>query len=153
MVNIGSMNTINNFRFNDYSTRDDIHYQRTHHFKLTSPAPPFTEPYTRYTVWLHAKTAKHEGARSQTMSFRTDVGGPGAPELSNASCQADTSVYLQWRRPEVVHGSIDLYRVMYRSEHETKYRHVTIATSYSVKTEQVGTRSLCYGREDCLAVQ
>ncbi|XP_043193040.1 tyrosine-protein phosphatase 99A-like [Amphibalanus amphitrite] len=95
------------------------------------------EPYTRYTVWLHAKTAKHEGARSARMSFVTDVGGPGAPEVTNASCQADTSVYLQWRRPAVVHGSIDMYRVMYRSERQTEYHNVTIDTSYSVEKEQL----------------
>lgn len=94
-------------------------------------------PYTRYTVWLNAKTGKHEGVSSERLSLRTDVGAPSAPELQNVSCRADTSVFLEWRRPRVVHGSIDSYHVLYRQHRDAVFQVASIPTSYSVRREQV----------------
>ena len=95
-------------------------------------------PYTRYTVWLHAKTSKHEGDQSETLSFRTDVGGPGAPQLTNASCRADTSLLVRWRRPRHLSGAIDFYYVRYRGEFEPDLRQLRVDTDAEVKENQVG---------------
>ena len=94
-------------------------------------------PYTRYTVWLHAKTGKHEGDRSETLSFRTDVGGPSEPLLTNVTCRADTSILVRWRRPRQLRGSIDFYYVMFRGEYDSDLEQVQIETAVSVEHEEV----------------
>ncbi|KAF0287130.1 Tyrosine-protein phosphatase 99A [Amphibalanus amphitrite] len=99
-------------------------------------------PYTRYTVWLHAKTSKHEGDRSETLSLRTDVGGPGAPLITNATCHADTSIVVRWRRPRQLRGSIDFYYVRYRGEFDPDLEQVMIETAVSVEYEQIILRNL-----------
>ena len=96
-------------------------------------------PYTRYTVWLNAKTSKHEGAKSETLSFRTDVGGPSEPLLTNVTCRADTSILVRWRRPRQLRGSIDFYYVMYRGEYDSDLEQVQVETAVSVEYEQVRT--------------
>ena len=100
-------------------------------------------PYTRYTVWLHAKTSKHEGERSETLSFRTDVGGPGAPLLTNVTCRADTSILVGWRRPRQLRGSVDFYYVMYRGEYEPDLQQVQIETDVEVFEDQVSQLGDC----------
>ncbi|KAF0312846.1 Tyrosine-protein phosphatase 99A [Amphibalanus amphitrite] len=99
-------------------------------------------PYTRYTVWLHAKTSKHEGDRSETLSLRTDVGGPGAPLITNATCRADTSIVVRWRRPPQLRGSIDFYYVRYRGEFDPDLEQVAIETSPEVAEDQITLANL-----------
>ncbi|XP_037071041.1 tyrosine-protein phosphatase 99A-like [Pollicipes pollicipes] len=115
---------------------------------ITEAGPQMTynltglDAYTQYTVWLHAKTSKHEGQKSENLVFRTDVGGPSAPLLANVTCQADTSIYVRWRRPERVRGSIDLYYVRYRSEYDTDFERIQIPTAVSVEQEQFILKNL-----------
>ncbi|XP_037087652.1 tyrosine-protein phosphatase 99A-like [Pollicipes pollicipes] len=73
------------------------------------------DPDTEYSVWLKAVTGAGEGDRSFPVRARTDVSGPGAPVITNITCPTDTSLGLQWRKPEVVYGLVDLYYLLYRS--------------------------------------
>ena len=109
----------------------------TLHVPVSPPHLP-TAPDTRYTVWLHAKTGKHEGDSSETLSFRTDVGGPSEPLLTNVTCRADTSILVRWRRPRQLRGSIDFYYVMFRGEYDSDLERVQIETDAEVTEDQVG---------------
>ncbi|XP_037087919.1 protein sidekick-2-like [Pollicipes pollicipes] len=74
------------------------------------------EPDTKYSVWLKAVTSAGESDRSFPWMARTDVSGPGAPVITNITCPTVTSLGLQWRRPKLFYGSVNMYYLLYRSE-------------------------------------
>ncbi len=43
----------------------------------------FTEPFTKYKLWLKAFTWKNEGEPSEPFEIVTDVEGPSAPVITN----------------------------------------------------------------------
>ena len=77
--------------------------------------PMFSEPYTRYTIWIRAFTDKHEGVPSQQMIVWTDVQPPGQPEIVSLTCQSGSTMFLRWVRPEVFYRTVDVYTVHYRA--------------------------------------
>ena len=77
--------------------------------------PMFSEPYTRYTIWIRAFTDKHEGVPSEQMIVWTDVQPPGQPEIVSLTCQSGSTMFLRWVRPEVFYRTVDVYTVHYRA--------------------------------------
>nr|XP_053639721.1 tyrosine-protein phosphatase 99A-like [Cherax quadricarinatus] len=84
------------------------------------------EPNTHFKVWTKAFTQRHEGKSSSPVFVSTDVSGPGAPSISNLTCQADATLYLQWLRPEELYGTVDLYYIYYRPEDAFEFEEIAV---------------------------
>ncbi|KAA0189495.1 hypothetical protein HAZT_HAZT002917 [Hyalella azteca] len=84
---------------------------------------------SHYKVWAKAFTPGHEGNSSEPVNVTTDASGPGAPFISNLTCQSETSLYLQWHRPGQVYGKVDLYYIHYKPEGSNEFEEVAV---YSV---------------------
>ncbi|XP_037070696.1 tyrosine-protein phosphatase 99A-like isoform X1 [Pollicipes pollicipes] len=110
-----------------------------HDVKLTGDHISFNltglAPYTEYRVWTCAKSRRTEGRRSTAVDVRTDVSGPGAPLLGNITCRGGSSVYVHWRRPLQLHGTVDFYLVQYRSEEQHEFEELVIPTTASRQEE------------------
>ena len=74
----------------------------------------FTEPFTKYTLWIRAFTEKREGSPSEDISVLTDVEKPGKPVIVSLTCQSGNTIYLRWVRPELFYKTVDVYTVHYR---------------------------------------
>ncbi|KAK4304169.1 hypothetical protein Pmani_023889 [Petrolisthes manimaculis] len=85
-----------------------------------------TEPNTQFKVWTKAFTQRHEGRSSHPVFVSTDVSGPGAPIISNLTCQPDATIYLQWLRPANVYGTVDLYYIYYRPEDSFEFEEIAV---------------------------
>ncbi|KAF2362292.1 Fibronectin type III [Trinorchestia longiramus] len=88
-----------------------------------------TKPLSHYKVWAKAFTPGHEGNSSDPVNVTTDASGPGAPFISNLTCQSETTLYLQWHRPGQVYGKVDLYYIYYRPEGSNEFEEIAV---YSV---------------------
>ena len=66
---------------------------------------------------MKAFTSRHEGRSSNQLEVLTDVSGPGRAVITNLTCPADTSLYLEWARPERFYHSVDrcVYFCKYRA--------------------------------------
>lgn len=84
-------------------------------------------------MWANAFTSRHEGNSSVPVNVTTDVSGPGAPFISNLTCQNETSLYLQWLRPGQVYGKVDLYYIYYRPEDSIEFEEIAV---YSVNNRR-----------------
>ncbi|XP_018025351.1 tyrosine-protein phosphatase 99A isoform X2 [Hyalella azteca] len=106
---------------------------RTAHVHGDEPSKTFKltemEPLSHYKVWAKAFTPGHEGNSSEPVNVTTDASGPGAPFISNLTCQSETSLYLQWHRPGQVYGKVDLYYIHYKPEGSNEFEEVAV---YSV---------------------
>ena len=56
----------------------------------------------------------------------TDVAGPSAPIITNLTCKDESSIYLQWDRPQVVYKTIDYYYIYYQFDGKTQFREVAV---------------------------
>ena len=56
----------------------------------------------------------------------TDVAGPSAPIITNLTCKDESSIYLQWDRPQVVYKTIDYYYIYYMFDGKTQFREVAV---------------------------
>ncbi|XP_063603042.1 tyrosine-protein phosphatase 99A-like isoform X3 [Penaeus indicus] len=83
-------------------------------------------PNTNFKVWTKAFTQRHEGTSSVPLTVKTDVSGPGAPVISNLTCQPDGNLYLQWLRPAQLFGSVDLYYIYYRPEDSFEFEEIAV---------------------------
>ena len=83
----------------------------------------FSEPYTRYTIWIRAFTDKHEGVPSQEMTIWTDVQSPGQPEIVSLTCQSGSTMFVRWMRPEIFFRTVDVYTVHYRARSSIGLEH------------------------------
>ncbi len=90
-----------------------------------------TAPYTKYKIWLKAFTWKNEGKSSRPFEMVTDVSGPSAPLITNLTCKDETSIYLQWDRPEVVYKMVDYYYIYYQYDEQTELREVAVGMNGS----------------------
>lgn len=88
----------------------------------------FADPYTEYKIWVKAYTRKNEGEPSDQIIRRTDITGPGAPQILNLTCQSHESVYVHWARPANFWGSIDYYYINYRRENTRYYEEIELST-------------------------
>ncbi|MPD00303.1 Tyrosine-protein phosphatase 99A [Portunus trituberculatus] len=93
---------------------------------LANALEPSREPNTQFKVWTKAYTQRHEGKSSQPVIVSTDLSGPGAPTISNLSCQANGDIYLQWLRPEKLYGTVDLYYIYYRPEDSFEFEEIAV---------------------------
>lgn len=84
------------------------------------------EPNTQFKVWTKAFTQRHEGKSSAPVFVATDVSAPSAPGITNLSCQADATLYLQWERPDKVYRSVDLYYIYYRPEDSFEFEEIAV---------------------------
>ena len=75
----------------------------------------FSEPYTRYKIWIRAFTDKHEGVPSEEMVVWTDVQPPGQPEIVSLTCQSGNTMFVRWVRPDTFYRTVDVYSVHYRA--------------------------------------
>ncbi len=82
---------------------------------------PFPEPYTIYEIWVRAIVNGEETDESDHITANTDVGRPSAPRVTNATCYANNSVYVEWRRPESFHKAVDYYMLYYKREGEQTF--------------------------------
>ena len=85
-----------------------------------------TGPFTKYKIWLKAFTWKNEGQSSNPFEMVTDVAGPSAPIITNLTCKDESSIYLQWDRPQVVYKTIDYYYIYYMFDGKTQFREVAV---------------------------
>ncbi|XP_064093654.1 tyrosine-protein phosphatase 99A-like isoform X2 [Macrobrachium nipponense] len=83
-------------------------------------------PNTRYKIWTKAYTQRHEGKSSAPVNVDTDFSAPGAPVISNLTCQPDATLYLQWLRPAVLYGTVDLYYIYYRPEDSFEFEEIAV---------------------------
>lgn len=67
-------------------------------------------------VFVKAYTQKHEGDKSESVTWTTDIGPPPPPELINVSCVSEDSLFVQWRRPPKYGQKITLYSISVRPE-------------------------------------
>ncbi|KAK8381218.1 hypothetical protein O3P69_008230 [Scylla paramamosain] len=105
---------------------------------------PGLEPNTQFRVWTKAYTQRHEGKSSQPVIVSTDLSGPGAPTISNLSCQANGDIYLQWLRPEKLYGTVDLYYIYYRPEDSFEFEEIAVNSVNNRKEHNFLLTNLSY---------
>lgn len=84
------------------------------------------DPNSIFKIWTKAFTSRHEGQSSSPVLVETDVSSPDAPHIVNLTCQSDTTLYLQWRRPALFYGAVDLYYIYYRAEDAYQFEEIVI---------------------------
>lgn len=100
------------------------------------------EPNTQFRIWTKAYTQRHEGKSSYPVMVSTDLSGPGAPVISNLSCQADGDIYLQWLRPEKLYGTVDLYYIYYRPEDSFEFEEIAVNSVNNRREHNVSRSSV-----------
>lgn len=91
----------------------------------------FPGPFTEYKIWVKAYTWKNEGLQSDSVRYKTDVGGPLPPAITNLTCQSNNTLYVEWKRPRPAdyYISVDQYFVIYRSSESNDYEEKIINSS------------------------
>ncbi|XP_060536953.1 tyrosine-protein phosphatase 99A isoform X2 [Cylas formicarius] len=69
------------------------------------------KPDTAYSIKVKAFSSRHEGLLSNTTEGRTDILGPSPPKIVNASCEYNSSLRVEFEKPDRHPGSIDLYYI------------------------------------------
>ena len=55
--------------------------------------------FTKYHIAVRAFTKKREGPASDALVVTTDTLPPGAPVITNITCQNANEILLEWHRP------------------------------------------------------
>lgn len=68
------------------------------------------------------------------MRYRTDVGGPSAPTITNLTCQSNNTLYLEWRRPRPAdyYITIDQYFVLFRGYDSNEFEEKSVGSLESL---------------------
>ena len=61
---------------------------------------PFSASFTKYHIAVRAFTKKREGPASDALVVTTDTLPPGAPAITNITCQNANEILLEWHRPK-----------------------------------------------------
>ena len=56
--------------------------------------------FTKYHIAIRAFTKKREGPASDSLVVTTDTLPPGAPLITNITCQNANEILLEWHRPK-----------------------------------------------------
>ena len=62
---------------------------------------PFSASFTKYHIAVRAFTKKREGPASDALVVTTDTLPPGAPAITNITCQNANEILLEWHRPKI----------------------------------------------------
>lgn len=91
-----------------------------------------TEPYTEYRIVVIAFTLKYDGEPSDSVTLRTDIPGPSAPQIINLTCHSQDALFIHWKRPSTFYNSIDSYVINYKESIASKFDELKISTNSSI---------------------
>ena len=60
------------------------------------------------------------------MTSLTDVIGPSEPHISKLTCKDDSSIIVEWERPQKVFHSLDFYFVSFECEELNQFQVLTL---------------------------
>lgn len=92
----------------------------------------FTEPFTEYRIIVIAFTLKYDGEPSDSVTLRTDIPGPSAPQIINLTCHSQDALFIHWKRPSTFYNSIDSYVINYKESIASKFDELKISTNSSI---------------------
>lgn len=100
-----------------------------------------TEPFTEYRIIVIAFTLKYDGEPSDSVTLRTDIPGPSAPQIINLTCHSQDALFIHWKRPSTFYNSIDSYVINYKESVAGKFDELRITTNSSVPDSWVSFTS------------